>query len=50
MDIVMAMATMMIVAMTGLTALVHRLNDFTFVFPHVSNCYIIGTTNLNIIT
>jgi hypothetical protein len=34
MDIVMAMATMMIVAMTGLTALMHRLNDLIFVlFP-----------------
>jgi len=32
MDIVIAMATIMIVAITGLTALMLRLNDFIFLF------------------
>jgi hypothetical protein len=49
---VIAMATMMIVAMTGLTALMLRLNDFIFVFfPPISNYgYVNGKTNLNIVT
>jgi hypothetical protein len=52
MDIVMAMATMMIVAMTGLTALMLRLNDFIFVFfpPILNYGYDRGQTNLNIVT